>query len=422
MSFVFNQELKTHLKKMNTVKVNSLNWQIKNLNKTTFNNGNQIPFAKDKNELTEFNDGKIPCYHWYKFDENNSYLGCCYNESAIKKICDITNDNFRIPTLFEWKDLLRITGYLFEQDESHLWDSTWDYNQNRQKENIKSLKDLKERGKWKSGNHSGNNRLGFYALPHDYGTFSSWAYIDVDNINVGTFCIGSTPTYKKIEAWHNANFTSNFVRLVRKVTKISNPGHVQIGEQLWSTENFNHLINGKIDIPLIVDSDKWGGQTRMQKPAYCYYNNDSEDGDILYNYFSCDFISKELPAGVRIASLSDFKNLFKAARSNDESNLLSLLDLSYWNQFYFLNYNKIKSSGLNVKPTGIRRASYVTHWEGEALYSYKYFSGKGCYTIFWTSDGYIVEVKIKAGKIIFETHIVDKYYNGLGLSIRLVKE
>ncbi|GGE15720.1 FISUMP domain-containing protein [Psychroflexus salis] len=407
---------------MDTIIVNNLFWQTKNLAQKTFKDGLEIDFAINKMKLEKYNNLKIPCYHWYNFDSNNSHLGYCYNEFAIKNINEIVEDDFRLPTLDEWKDLVRICGYLFEDDETHLWDSTWDYNQNRQKNNIKSLKDLKKRGKWKGGNHSGNGKLGFQAVPHDYGTFTSWAYLEKDNLTVGTFCVGNTPNYKKIEAWANSNFISGFVRLVKNKNESINENYIEIKRKIWASEDFNHLSFKIAQIPKIENPKKWGEETRLQKPAYCYYKNDSENGYMLYNYFACKTISKQLPKEYRIASLSDFNNLIKHATNQDRQGLLSLLDVSYWKQFYFLDYRNVKSTGLNIKPNGIRRASFVTFWEGESLYTYKYFSGKGSYAMFWTSDGYIVEFELELGKIKFKTHKVDDYYNGLGLSIRLIKE
>jgi uncharacterized protein (TIGR02145 family) len=407
---------------MNTVKVNGLNWQTKNLAKKINKDGRKIDFASNKKELDKYNDSKTPCFHWYNFDSNNSHLGCCYNEFAIKNINEIAEDDFRLPTLDEWKELVRISGYLFEEDETHLWDSSWDYNQNRQKENIRSLKDLKERGKWKAGNHSGNGKLGFQALPHDYGTFTSWAYLQKDNLTVGTFCVGNTPSYKKIEAWANGHFISGFVRLVKSNDNPKKTNYIEIGGKYWATEDFNHLSFKLDEIPQIVDEKKWGEETRLQKPTSCYYKNNPDNEYMLYNYFACETISEQLPKGYRIASLADFKSLIKHAINQDLQGLVSLLDISYWKQFYFLDYRHIKSTGLNIKPNGIRRASFVTFWEGESLYTYKYFSGKGSYAMFWTSDGHIVEFELELGKVKFKTHKVDDYYNGLGLSIRLVKE
>lgn len=407
---------------MKVINVNNLDWQTKNLEKTTYNDGRKIAFAKNQDEFERYQKSKKPCYHWYNFDTNNSHLGCCYNEIAIKNIKEITEDDFRLPTLSEWKDLVRISGYLFEEDESHLWDSTWDYNQNRQKDNIKSLKDLKERGKWKGGNHSGNGKLGFQAKPHDYGTFTSWAYLNKDNLTVGTFCVGNTPTYKKIEAWANGHFISGFMRLVKSKDESITVNYIEIGGKYWATKDFDHLSFKIVEIPQIEDSKEWGEETRLQKPAYCFYKNNSENGYMLYNYFSCETISKQLPKGYRIASLADFKDLVKDATKQDKHGLISLLDINYWKKFYFLDYKKVKSKGLNIKPNGIRRASFLTVWEGESLYTYKYFSGKGSYAMFWTSDGHIVEFELELGKIKFKTHEVDGYYNGLGLSIRLIKE
>lgn len=407
---------------MEVITVNNLDWQTKNLDKTTYNDGRKIAFAKNEDEFERYKNSQTPCYHWYNFDTQNSHLGCCYNVFAIKKLKEITEDDFRLPTLKEWKDLVRISGYLFEEDESHMWDSSWDYNQNRQKDNIKSLKDLKERGKWKGGNHSGNGKLGFQAKPHEYGTFSSWAYMDKSNLNIGTFCIGNTPIYKKIEAWPGNGFTSGFVRLVKSKNGSSTAEYIEIGGNFWATNDFNHLYNKMIEIPQIEDAKKWGEETRQQKPTSCYYKNNPDNEYMLYNYFACETIMKQLPEGYRIASLTDFKDLIEEVTIQDTHGLMSLLEINFWKRFYFLDHKSVKSIGLNIKPNGIRIASFLTVWEGESLYTYKYFSGKGSYVMFWTSDGYIVEFELELGKLKYKTHKVEGYHHGLGLSIRLIKE
>ncbi len=406
---------------MDVVDINNLKWQTFNLDKTTFKNGNPIYFAKNAIDFENFNNCKTPCYHWYEYDINNAKLGCCYNYFALARINELVENNYRIPTLNEWQELVRITGYLFEDDDSHLWDSDWEYNSNRNKENIKALKDLKERGVWKKGNHSGNNRLGFNAKPQRFNTFSSWVYFDKENERFGTFCIGNSPTHKKIEAWSTEFLSSGFIRLVEEREHLSNSTFVKIGEQCWSNINFNHLNFKNIKIPLIEDSKQWAEKCRNENPAFCYYKNDKRSNAALYNFYACDSIGSRLKQGIKIASLEDFKKLFKFSNKFEPSGLLSLLEINYWHSFYLLDYRNFKSNGFNLRPEGYRKATFVTFWEGESLFNYKYFSGKGRVSMFWTSDGYIVKVFFELGKIKYETYNADKYYNGLGLSIRLIK-
>lgn len=425
---------------MDTITVNNLFWQTKNLAKTTYKNGNEINFAKNKIEFEKFNNLKIPCYHWKDFDSNNSYLGCCYNEFALKNMNEIAEDDFRLPTLLEWKDLLRITGYLFVEDDSHLWESPREYFENRQKNNIKSLKVLKKRGEWKKGNHSGNDKLGFQALPHENGTYSSWAYLSTSDLTLGAFSIGSTPDFKKIEAEAFDYLTSGLVRLVKNKNESISEKYIEIGGKFWATENFNHLDFKMTEIPQLADEKEWEEQTNLQKPASCYHNNNPDNEYMLYNYFACESISKQLPEGYRIASLADFESLIKNTTNQDKDGLLSLLDITCWKNFYSLDYKKVKSKGLNIKPTGIREALFVIIMEGESLYSYRHFSGKKSYATFWTSDGHIVKFELEDGKVKYEIHKVEnhydgpevftffsevevvKYCSGQGLSIRLIKE
>jgi hypothetical protein len=75
-------------------------------------------------------------------------------------------------------------------------------------------------------------------------------------------------------------------------------------------------------------------------------------------------------------------------------------------------------------PIGMRRVKYVTHWEGEALYNYGFFSGKGNIARFWTSDDCIFSIGFDDNIVKHSVYKLqkDSSYLGLGLPIKLIKK
>ena len=67
---------------------------------------------------------------------------------------------------------------------------------------------------------------------------------------------------------------------------------IKIGEQIWMTENLNvsHFRNGDL-IPEAKTTEEWIQAGTDNEPAWCYYNNDPENGEKygkLYNWYAVD--------------------------------------------------------------------------------------------------------------------------------------
>ena len=61
---------------------------------------------------------------------------------------------------------------------------------------------------------------------------------------------------------------------------------IVIGTQTWMAENLNSIKfqNGDF-ITHAKTNEQWIKAEEEGKPAYCYFNNDSSKGTILYNFF-----------------------------------------------------------------------------------------------------------------------------------------
>ena len=88
---------------------------------------------------------------------------------------------------------------------------------------------------------------------------------------------------------------------------------VQIGSQVWMSENLNvsHFRNGDI-IPEAKDTAAWVMASNIGKPAWCYYNNDTAKGRIygkLYNWYALNDPRGLAPDGWHIPSTLEYDSL-----------------------------------------------------------------------------------------------------------------
>ena len=145
----------------NTIKIGSQNWQTKNLDVSTFRNGDTIPKVQDAVEWRRAGLFKEPA--WCYYYENNlgeiTTYGKYYNWYAVNDSRGLAPEGWHVPSDEEWNILI---DYLGGDDVAG--------------------KKLKSKTGWKIGN--GNNRSGFSAIPagkcvhlfDDFERIDEWAY------------------------------------------------------------------------------------------------------------------------------------------------------------------------------------------------------------------------------------------------------
>lgn len=94
---------------------------------------------------------------------------------------------------------------------------------------------------------------------------------------------------------------------------INNIEIVEIGNQIWQTKNLNvdKFQNGD-SIPQVLTNEEWEQRTKDGKPSWCYYNNDTENGDKygkLYNWWAVTDPRGLAPKGYHIPSNSEWHKL-----------------------------------------------------------------------------------------------------------------
>lgn len=197
---------------------------------------------------------------------------------------------------------------------------------------------------------------------------------------------------------------------------------IKIGNQLWKNRNLDVTTYRNGDsIPEVTDPTQWANLTTG---AWCYYNNNSANGDIygkLYNWYAINDPRGLAPVGWRIPSKNDW-------------NQLSLNIGTIYNP-YTCNYdcNFSDNGAIQLKETG------TTHWVvdddgntnstgftalpgGVRLSNgnYRYIGDIG---VWWNSTEYntsnsIYTVMFSNSPVIGRSHLSKKY----GHSVRCIKD
>ncbi len=176
---------------------------------------------------------------------------------------------------------------------------------------------------------------------------------------------------------------------------------VHIGNQIWMAKNLDidHFRNNT-KIPEVQDGKEWKMASEAKRPAWCYYDNDAENGKIygkLYNWFAVIDPRGLAPEGWHVPSQKEFEELLDAVGTDEHKQYDALINGGY--------------SGFNALLGGCR-------------FSHNNFLDKGTDTSFWSSsqceDGIAYSLQIwEPGRS--GAYLVSSYYR-LGFSVRCVKD
>jgi len=150
-----------------SVKIGEQEWSSKNLDVSTFRNGDTIHEIKSYDEfahnvITSIENRKsIPAWCYYNFDKKNGALyGKLYNYAALNDPRGLAPQGWHIPTGDEVEHLYYYLGYLGAEESGNK---------------------LKSKNGWFE-NGNGSNISGFNALP---GGYVSWNGCQADFVDVG---------------------------------------------------------------------------------------------------------------------------------------------------------------------------------------------------------------------------------------------
>jgi uncharacterized protein (TIGR02145 family) len=141
-------------------------------------------------------------------------------------------------------------------------------------------------------------------------------------------------------------------------SRVANDGlSVQIGDQVWMTENLNvdRFRNGD-EIPQVTSDDEWTQAGDNQQPAWCYYDNDPANGSIygkLYNWYAVNDPRGLAPEGWHVPSDKEWTQLTDGLGGQKVAGK-KLKSTSGWDPEEGRSGNGSNTSGFNGGPGGFR--------------------------------------------------------------------
>jgi len=137
---------------------------------------------------------------------------------------------------------------------------------------------------------------------------------------------------------------------------------IKIGKQEWMLKNLDvdRFRNGDL-IPHIKDKEEWVKAGNNKQPAWCYYDNNPENGKIygkLYNWYAVNDKRGLAPAGWHVPSDAEWTVLttYLGGESVAGSKMKSVRGWNDWKDKYgeIQNGNGDNSSGFNALPGSTR--------------------------------------------------------------------
>jgi uncharacterized protein (TIGR02145 family) len=152
---------------------------------------------------------------------------------------------------------------------------------------------------------------------------------------------------------------------------------VIIGDQEWETKNLDvdRFRNGD-PIPQVITAEEWKAAGERGEPAWCYYDNDAENGKIygkLYNWYAVNDSRGLAPEGWHIPSDDEWTTLTNYLGGEDVAGgKMKSIGTAYWNS---PNTDATNESGFSALPGGYRN-------NGGSFFSISYNA------FFWSATEY----------------------------------
>ena len=134
-----------------------------------------------------------------------------------------------------------------------------------------------------------------------------------------------------------------------------NLAEIKIGTQTWATKNFDVSVfrNGDT-IPEAKTNEEWIKAGEEGKPAWCYYNNDPENGKKygkLYNWYTVNDPRGLAPKGWHVPIDSEWTTLINYLGGDSVAGI-KMKSTSGWNDYNGATGNGTNTSGFAGSPGG----------------------------------------------------------------------
>ena len=216
--------------------------------------------------------------------------------------------------------------------------------------------------------------------------------------------------------------TEKLLSITQKILSEIKPQYqsVRIGNQEWMTRNLDvdRFRNGDL-IPHIKSNEEWKKAGYNEQPAWCYYDNDPENGkkySKLYNWYAVNDSRGLAPEGYHVPTGEEWSILeeFLGGKDIAGHKMKSVKGWEDWEDEdgELQNGNGDNSSGFNSLPGGYRYTG------GSFLYiSY--------YAFFWSAtevdDDFAWDRSLSSHSSNVSSYD-DYYYKSVGASVRCLRD
>ena len=156
-----------------TVTIGTQVWMTKNLDVSTFRNGDPIPQAKTKEEWEKAGDNKLPAWCYYENDPaNGAKYGKLYNWYAVSDSRGLAPVGYHIPSDAEWTILSDYLGGAEKAGAKMKSKQGWGEDGNGT--NTSGFSGLPGGYRNYSGTFPNFGKCGYWWSSTEYGTGSAW--------------------------------------------------------------------------------------------------------------------------------------------------------------------------------------------------------------------------------------------------------
>jgi len=416
---------------MKEVKIGDQIWMVENLTTDKFRNGDIIAEAKTNEEWKKANENKQPawCYYGNDLTYGEKY-GKLYNWYAVTDQRGLAPEGWHIPSDNEFKVL---TDFLGGVDDACV--------------KLKSTTGWKEDG-------NGSNESGFSAIPGgSRNCFGDFIFVDKEgkwwsSTEEDPGLTSSLSLYRRISGsleldgykptvyrYFQEKGGGLSVRCVKgseknvdekektfwnsKKVESTKSFEVKIGDQIWMVENLttDKFRNGDI-IQEVKTPEEWIQANANGTPAWCYYANNKEAGEIygkLYNFHAINDKRGLAPDGWHIPTNEEWIILENNINALDAGKKLK--SISGWKE----DGNGTNEFGFSGLPGGccsgwgtFSDIGYIGNWWSSSVENYREKLGHNNYSLkrFLTSKSELLEGHSK--------YLLSRWDEGL--SVRCIKD
>lgn len=192
------------------------------------------------------------------------------------------------------------------------------------------------------------------------------------------------------------------------------PSEIKIGTQIWTSKNLDvsNFSNGD-PIPEVNSSEEWIKASENERPAFCCYNFDINNGKVygkLYNWYAVNDPRGLAPKGYHIPSDEEWDLLTKNLNIEMDAGE-KIKSVTCWKKNGKISGNGNNSSGFNGLPGGYCNSSGT-------FYSISEYCGWWSHSENSTRD-FVWDRNLKYDNPDIGRNRISKDY---GLSVRCIKD